>query len=320
MRARAARLSAHGAPLSIEELDLPEPCEGQCIVKMAYGGVNPVDRYQVLGRVATDAALPRTVGSEGAGVISSTDGDDGRRVFVNRGAVVRPSDGLWASHVLAARDKVIDVPDGVGLDVAAGMGVAGVTALRCVSELGEVTTADRVLVLGGSGGVGSIIVSIAHRIGAEVVAQTTSSSKASFLTAQGADRVVVADAGALLAELGGWQPSVVFDPLGDGFTGVGIEALSPRGRLVLFGTSADASGILPLQSLYRKALRVFGYGGLIEPEERIASGVRLGFEAVEQGRMAIVVGSVTPLGEVNEALERLANREVHGKQVLDLRA
>jgi NADPH2:quinone reductase len=320
MRARAARLIEHGQPLAVEEIDLPDPADGELVVEMAYAAVNPVDRYQVLGRVAADAPLPRTLGSEGAGIVRSQGTDDGRRVFVNRASVVRPSDGTWASRVLVARDKVIEVPEKVGLDVSAAIGVAGVTALRCVTELAAVTADDQVLVLGASGGVGSVIVGLAHRIGAYVVGQTGSEAKAGFVTERGADRVVVTDAAQLVAELGSWQPSVVFDPLGDGFTTAGIEALSARGRLVLFGTSADPSGTLPLQALYRKGLKVLGYAGLLESEERVAEGVRLCLAALQDGRMEIVIGSVLSLDEVDVALDRFASREVQGKQLLDLHA
>ncbi|HET9091932.1 MAG TPA: zinc-binding alcohol dehydrogenase family protein [Acidimicrobiales bacterium] len=317
MRTRAARLAAHGEPLVIDEVELPEPDKGQLVVEMAYAGVNPVDRYQVLGRVAADAALPRTVGSEGSGTVASPSGG-ARRVFVNRDALVREGDGLWASHALVRADKLVDVPDGVGLEMAAAMGVAGVTAWRCVTELAKVTPSDRVLVLGASGGVGSIAVSIAHHLGAEVVAQTGSARKADFVGGRGADRVVVAEANTLLDQLAGFVPTVVLDPLGDGYTGAAVEALAPRGRLVLFGTSADGSGTLPLQALYRKAVTILGYGGLIEPEERIRQGVHDCLEALAAGRLEIVIDDVVALGAVNEALERLATRGVEGKLVLDL--
>lgn len=320
MRATAARLVRHGEPLVVQEIDLPEPGEGECLVQLGFAGVNPVDRYQVLGRVAKDAPLPRTLGSEASGWLLSGDGSKKEPVFVNKSALVRPDDGLWASHGLVRSSAAIPVPPGVDPDVVAAMGVAGVTAWRCAVEIGATTEADQVLVLGASGGVGSILVSIAHRRGCYVVAQTGSKDKVRFLEDRGADRVVVADAATLAAELGAFSPTVAFDPLGGGFTGAAIEQMAERGRLVLFGTSADPSGTIPLQALYRKALRVIGYAGLIEPPERILDAVRDGLGAVSQGAMEIVIGARVSLADVNEGLEQLANRAVEGKLVLDLRA
>ncbi len=316
MRALTARLTAHGAPLELEEVELPEPGPGECLVEMAFGGVNPVDRYEALGRVNAGAPLPRTLGAEGSG-LAEVDGEK-RRVFLNRAAPARPGDGLWASHVVAREDKLIDLPAAVGLEEAAAVGVAAVTAWRCVTELGEVVPEDKVLVLGASGGVGSIVVSIAHRIGAEVVAQVGSPEKAGFTKERGADQVIVSEAASLAEELGSYSPTVVFDPLGGAFTGAAIEALAPRGRLVLFGTSADPRGEVPLQAVYRKALRVLGYGGLIESEGRMAKGVADTLAALAEGRLEVVVDKVLPLSEVNTALENLAARRVRGKQVLAL--
>ena len=110
----------------------------------------------------------------------------------------------------------------------------------------------------------------------------------------------------------------MFDPLGGGFTGGVIEALAPRGRLVLYGTSADATGQLPLQALYRKSLRVLGYGGLMETADAIAAGIRAALQAVAEGRLEIAIDSRLPLDDVNVAFERLVDRSVCGKVVLAL--
>ncbi len=316
MRANAARLLSHGAPLEVEEVELPSPGPGECLVELAFAGVNPVDRYEALGRVNPEAPLPRTLGTEASGFVRR--GGRVRRVFLNRFSLARQADGLWASHVVAREDKLIELPAGVGLEQAAVVGVAGVTAWRCVTEIAAVSGKDKVLVLGASGGVGSAIVSIAHRLGAEVVAQIGSPDKEAFTRARGADRVVVCQASSLKDELGPFTPSAVFDPLGGGFTGAAVGLLSPRGRLVIFGTSAGPSGEVPLQGIYRKALRVLGYGGLIESEGRIAAGVSDSLQALREGRFELVVDRVLPLAAANTALENIAERRVQGKQVLAL--
>jgi NADPH2:quinone reductase len=304
--ARAARLVAHSKPLVIRDVDLPDPVPGEVLVDMAYGGVNPVDRYNALGRVAAEVPLPRTLGSEGSGVVGE------RRVLV-RGR------GLWATAAVVPESAVVDVPIGVGLAEAAALGVAGVTAWRCTIELAAVVPEDRVLVLGASGGVGSMIVSLAHHLGAAVCGQTASPAKAEFLRGLGADRVVVGESRDLPAELNDFQPTVVFDPLGDGYTAAALEAMEPRGRLILFGTSADVSGLIPLQALYRKSLRVLGYGGLMESEEALTKASRAALEALNDGRFKVTVDAVLPLERANEAFERLVDRSVSGKLLLDLR-
>lgn len=128
--------------------------------------MDPVDRYRVAGTVDAGSPLPRTLGSEGAGTFR------GRPVVVFGHGVGRTRDGIWATKAIVPRAAIIDVPDGIDLQHAAVMGVAGLTAWRTVTELAQVTKDDRVLVLGAAGGVGSVIVSLAHRLGATVWGQS----------------------------------------------------------------------------------------------------------------------------------------------------
>lgn len=317
MRVQAARLETHGEPLVVEDIDLPAPSAEEVVIDMAFGGVNPVDRYGALGRVAADGPLPRTLGSEGAGFV------DGDRPVIARGhGLGSMRDGLWATQAVVPADALIDVPPGVALEAAAAMGVAGVTAWRTTIELAKVTPEDRVLVLGASGGVGSMIVSIVHRIGATVWGQTGDAAKRSFVAERGAEHVAVTDSddlGSFVAELAGLRPTVVLDALGGPFFGAAIEAMAPRGRLIAFGTSADANGWVPLQALYRKSLQVIGYGGLMETDESIAAGIAEALRAAADGRLEVCIDSLIPLPEVNDAFARLVDRSVRGKLLLDLR-
>jgi NADPH:quinone reductase len=310
----AARLVRHGEPLRVEEVELPDPGPGEVVVTLSYAGVNPVDRYGAEGRVAADGPVPRTLGAEGTGQVQD------RPVVVHGYGLGTRRDGLWAGAAVVPEAALIDLPEGVDPVAAATMGVAGVTAWRVVTELGRVGADDRVLVLGASGGVGAIAVSVAHRLGAEVWGQTVKPANAEWIARRGADHVVVAGAGDLAAATAAFAPTVVVDPLGDGFTGAAIEAMAPHGRLVIFGTSADPTGDLPLQALYRKGLTVEGYGGLIEPDDVLAEAIGASLRALAGGRFEVPVDAVVPLAEVNEALSRLASHGTRGKLVLDLAA
>ena len=63
----AARLTAHGEPLSVESVDLQTPGDGEEIVSLLYAGLNPSDWYSANGRLAADSPLPRTPGTEASG-------------------------------------------------------------------------------------------------------------------------------------------------------------------------------------------------------------------------------------------------------------
>lgn len=314
MPVTAVRLVEHGQLLHVEELDLAEPGPQEAIMDVAFAGLNPVDMYAAQGEVAADAPVPRTLGTEGAGTV------DGRRVVAHGYGIGTTRDGLWASAAVVPRAALVDVPDEVELKQAAAMGVAGVTAWRTVTELAQVKADDTVLVLGASGGVGSIIVSAAHCLGATVIGQTGSEDNAEWIRQRGADHVIVADASHLAEAAGALHPTVTFDGLGDGYTGAAIEALEPHGRLVLFGTSARPDGQVPLRSLYRKGISVLGYAGLLESDEVMSAAIGKALQALAAGQMSVPVDAAVPLTQVNEAFGQIRQRRAKGKVVLDTTA
>jgi NADPH2:quinone reductase len=309
---RAARLIELGAPLQVEQVELPSPGEDEVRVELHYGGVNPIDRYNAAGQVNPDAVRPRTLGGEAAGEV------DGRLVLVAGEGLGFVRDGLWSEAAVVPREAVVDVPDGVAPEHAAAMGIAGLTALNCVRTLARVTAEDRVVVLGASGGVGSMIVSLAHSVGATVWGQTGSEAKVPNITAEGADRVLVGGPEEIAGGLAEYEPTVAFDVLGDGYVATLVEAMAARGRIVSLGVSAGADVTFNMRQLYRKMVSLLGYGGTILTRDERGPGLRAALEAVRAGELSVRIDSVLPLNDVNEAFQRLVDRRVQGKLLLDL--
>jgi NADPH2:quinone reductase len=310
---RAARLHEHGAPLVVEDVALAEPGDGEVRVDLEFGGVNPVDGYVAAGRVAPDGPRPRTLGGEASGWVQ------GRAVLVAGEGLGASRDGVWAQAAVVPRAAVVDLPAGVGTREAAAMGIAGLTALNCARTLARVGAQDRVIVLGASGGVGSMIVALAAHAGATVWGQTGSADKAAGIVEQGAQRVLVGDAQAIAAEIARFAPTAAFDPLGGEFTAPLVEGLAAHGRLVSFGTSAGAEVAFNLQSLYRKSLSLLGYGGMQLTRAQRRPGLEAALEALREGALTVRIDEVLALDQVNEAFERIAGRAVQGKLLLALR-
>ncbi len=313
-RVRAARLIEHGRPLVVEEVELQTPSRpaGEVRVDLAFAGVNPVDRYVAEGRVAPDATLPRTLGGEAAGYV------DGRAVLVAGEALGTARDGVWAQAAIVPAASILDLPAGVEPRDAAAMGIAGLTALNCVRKLARVSQDDRVFVTGASGGVGSMVVSLAHAAGATVWGQTGSQEKVAGIAQAGAARVLVGDAEQVAPALAEFEPTVAIDGLGDGFLAPVVDAMASRGRIVSYGTSAGADVTFNLQALYRKMLSLLGYGGMQLTREERRPGLEEALAALSAGELTVRVDSVLPLARVNEAFERLTRRDVQGKLLLEL--
>lgn len=309
---RAVRLHAPGGEPCVDRLDPPPAGADTVLVRMAYAGVNPIDSYVRAGAVGDPANLPRILGVEGVGEV------DGRLHVVYGAGVGIARDGTWTQLAAVPPAALVPVPDGVDPLQAASAGVVGVTAVRAVDDCARLTPADRVLVLGAGGGVGSAAVSLARSRGATVFGQVSGEHKADLVASLGAEPVIAADPGALRARLGGLAVTVALDPLGGDWTGVLVDALPVGGRLVSYGVSAGAQVRLDMRALYRKNLTVTGYGGVTQPPERIRDGIGRALRALADRSMTIPVHAVLPMADAGKALTAIAERTPRGKLVLDL--
>ena len=308
-----ALLDDLGGTLRVAHTPDPEPGPGEVVVAIEFAGVNPLDVWITRGSVGAAARhLPWVPGTEAVGTV------DGRSVLV-RGAglgVLRP--GLYRQRAAVPVDALLDLPAGVDGAQVAALPVAGMTAWHAVHTKGAVTADDRVLVLGASGGVGSLAVQVARATGATVWGHTGNPAKVDAVTADGAHHVVVSDATGLAAAVAELRPTVVLDALGGAYTEQAVEALQVGGRLVVYGTSADERIGMNLRTFYRKGLTMLGYTGLVESPalQREVLDRLLGLLA--QGALRVPV-EVLPLAQAAEAHARIVERRVQGKLVLDCR-
>jgi NADPH2:quinone reductase len=307
---KAARIHAFGDELSIDEVGEPEPREGDLIVPVRFAGVNPLDVWVTQGTVAGgQQQLPFVPGAEGVVEV------DGRLAVARGGGLGVTRDGLYRERAAIPRDAVVPLPDGVDIQQAAGAAAAGSTAIA-LAEVAGVGPGDRVLILGASGGVGSLMIQVAKSTGATVWGQTTSSDKAEFLEELGVDRAVVAAADQLPKVAGDLEPTVVIDPLGDGYTRAAVEALQPHGRIALYGTSVGHLQEMDLRALYRKAVQLLTYSGTIDPPEHNRELLEAVLNAIARGDLRVPIDEVLPLDHAGEAHRRILERGVRGKLLL----
>jgi NADPH2:quinone reductase len=307
---KAARIHEFGGTLRIDDTPEPSPGDGEVVVDVRFAGVNPLDVWVTQGTVAGGSQrLPFVPGVEAVGDL------DGRPVLVHGGGLGTSRDGLYRERAAVPVAAIRDVPENVDPRQAAGIAVTGPTAWRLVHDVTHVGPEDRVLVLGASGGVGSLAVQLVKAAGATVCGQSSTEQKAEFVREIGADRVVVASAPELEDQVAGFEPTVVLDPLADGFTTAAVRAIQPFGRIALFGASAGSTVEFDLRALYRKSVQLLTYSGTIEPEERLGEAIGHVLHALAAGDLRAAV-EVLPLGDAAVAHARIMERRVRGKLVL----
>lgn len=192
---RALVLTRYGGPDSalLREVPRPEPGRGEVRVRVQAAGLNPVDFKTREGqlRVVQRYPLPAVMGNELAGVVERV-GDGvtqfaaGDRVFAR---MPKAAMGAFAEYAVVTENHLTAMPVSVDFATAAGVPLAGLTALQALRDELHLTSGSRVFIPGGAGGVGTFAIQLAKWLGAEVT--TTASPRGRALVEKmGADRVI----------------------------------------------------------------------------------------------------------------------------------
>ncbi|RDE10080.1 quinone oxidoreductase family protein [Pelagibacterium lacus] len=242
---RRAIYRSHGGPdvIEIEELALPVPGPGQALVRVAAAGVNFFDTQARSGLYARP--LPAVLGTEGAGTVEAV-GPDVTEVAPGDRVVWILAPGSYASHVVVPIARIALLPDFIDFGAAAATFYQALTAHYLGCSTYPLKEGDVALVHSGAGGVGMLLTQIAKIRGATVISTVSSPSKVDAARDAGADHVIVytgEDFAARASDLtGGRGVDVVYDAVGLETYEKSMEALRPRGMLVLYG---EASGVVP---------------------------------------------------------------------------
>ena len=328
------RAERFGGPdvLAVHRVPVPRPGPGEVLVRVEAAGVNFAD---VMRRrndpYPFPTPLPFTPGSEVAGVVEALgDGVDGPPPGTPVFALVgRDGSGGYAQYAVAPAQQVVPVPPGIGVREAAGLVVAGTTAVLALTEVGGLTTGSTVLVEGAGGGVGSYAVQVARLLGATVVGAAAGPARREAAAAAGAHHVV--DYGrpgweAQVRELtGGRGVDLVLQLGGDSTIREVFSVLAPFGRVVVIGVpggrqlTLDEAAVRAFfhdpalnQSLHAFNLGLF-FG--LRPQAAAAALTTL-VGHVAAGRVTVPVGTVLPLEEAARAHRLLEERATTGKVVL----
>ena len=317
----AVQIAETGGPEVVQLVQRPDPApgDGQITVAVAAAGVNFIDTYHRSGLY--DMALPLVLGQEGSGtVLEVGDGVDG--FAVGDRVAWAGSTGSYAERAAVNAAVAYKVPDGVDLDVAAAIGVQGLTAHYLISDCPRIGPGDRCLVHAGAGGTGRLIVQMAKLRGAEVVATVGSDAKAELARAAGADHVVnytTTDlVGGVEAAVGPEAIDVVYDGVGAAVYDASLQLLRMRGAMVTFGNASGAvEPKAPLhlmgKSLWLTRPKLWDF---IATREALDARTAEVFGWIAAGQLDVRIAARLPLAEAAEAHRLLQGRVLAGKILL----
>jgi NADPH:quinone reductase len=308
--------------LSLGEVPEPAARAGEAIVSVKAVGLNFFDILLVAGKYQHRPAFPFSPGAEFAGVVEGT-GADVLGIAAADRVIGHLDSGAARERVAISAERLIQIPDTLDFERAAGLTVTYGTSLYALKDRAHLVPGETLAVLGAAGGVGLAAVELGRLLGARVIACASSDEKLAFARAHGASETVnyanenLRDALRALTDQEGID--VVYDPVGGAYTEAAVRALAWGGRLLVVGFAAGEIPKLPLNLMLLKGCDVRGvfWGAWTrrEPEAHRAN-MRQIVAWCAEGKLSGHVHAVYPLAEAAQALGSLSDRSVMGKVVL----
>jgi NADPH:quinone reductase len=318
----AVQIDQHGGPEQMTFRELPDPSAGpgDVLVEVAAAGVNFIDTYQRTGLYPV--SLPYILGLEASGtVVGIGAGVDSLAVGDHVAWATTP--GSYATSVAVPADRVMRVPETMGLDVAAAVPLQGMTAHFLTTDTFPLAAGDRCLIHAGAGGVGLLLIQIAKLKGAEVFTTVGSPDKAELASAAGADHTILyndVDFVDAIRSIAGDRPiDVVYDGVGRSVFAKSLTVIRPRGMMVTFGNaSGPPDPVAPLElsangSLFLTRPTLFHH---VASQAEIQARADDLFAWIDAGTLEFRIGARYDLEDAAEAHRALEGRSTTGKVLL----
>jgi NADPH2:quinone reductase len=319
---KAIQVSQTGGPevLTLVDVPTPTPKPNEALVEIKASGVNFIDVYFREGRYPT--TLPFINGQEGAGVVTEV-GSEVTSVKVGDRIAYTSSLGSYAEFAAVPAARLVKIPDALSFEQAAAAMLQGMTAHYLLYSSYKLQSGETALIHAAAGGVGLLLVQMAKRIGARVIATAGSEEKAQLARDAGADHCIIYTQADFEAETkrltDGKGVHVVYDGVGKATFDKDLEVLRMRGYLVLFGGSSGAVPAFDLIKLSQKGSlfitrpTLAHYTATREDLEWRANDV-LGM--IARGDLNLRIHKIYPLAEAAQAHRDLEGRKTTGKLLL----
>ena len=319
---KAIRVQHTGGPevMELVEVPVPQPKSNEVLVKVRVAGVNSIDRQFRDGSLRTP--LPFILGQEGAGVVTAA-GTQTKLVKVGDRVAWSGTLGSYAEYVASPEQHLVPIPASISDEQAAAVMMHGLTAHYLVNDAHKLKAGETALVHAAAGGVGLLIVQLAHAIGARVIGTVSSAEKGELARDAGADEAIVFTRQDFETEVrrltAGKGVDVVYDGVGKATFEKNLNVMKMRGMLVLYGMSSgpvppvDPAKLSEKGSLYMARTTLAHFTAT--REELIARTTSL-FAMISDGRLKVRIAKQFPLAEAAEAHRELEGRHLTGKLLL----
>ena len=323
---QAVEITQPGAPdvLRPARRPAPVPGHGQILIRLHYAGVNRPDVLQRAGSYAPPPGASDLPGLEGAGEVAAVGPGVTGWAVGDRLCALLPGGG-YAEYAVCHAEHALPVPQGMDMRAAACLPETFFTVYSNVVMRGGLHAGERFLVHGGSSGIGTTAIQLAHALGARVFTTAGSDEKCAACTALGAEVAVNYRSGdfvEVMKQAGG--ANLILDMVGGSYLPRNVQALANDGRLVQIAFLTGPKVELNFAELMVRRLTITG--STLRPQSdlakaRIAAELRrVVWPMLDAGRVGPVIDREFALADAADAHAYLEGGTHIGKIVLRMAA
>ncbi len=323
----AVEIAAPGGPeqLRMARRPMPQPGEGEVLVRVAAAGVNRPDVMQRQGRYPPPAGASDIPGLEVAGEVIALGANVSGLALGDRVTALLPGGG-YADHALAAAALCLPIPNGLSMVEAAALPETFFTVWTNLFERGGLKAGESVLIHGGTSGIGTTSIQLAAAWGARVFATAGTTEKARACERLGAARGIDYRAEdfveVIRQETAGKGVDLILDMVGASYLARNMDAAALEGRLVVISLIGGARAEINLGTLMSKRLTVTGSTlrvRTVAQKAAVADGLRRNvWPLLAAGRVRPVIHATFPLAQASEAHRLMETSQHIGKIVLTI--
>lgn len=310
-----------GSLLSLQEVESAIPRKREVLIRVASAGLNRADLLQSLGKYpAPHGVVSNIPGLEVAGEIIGVGPDAHDFKAGDRVCALLPGGG-FAEQVCIDERCCLLIPSNLSFSEAASLPEALYTVWLNVFQLGSLKANEKLLVHGGSSGIGAHSILLARAFGAEVSVTVGSEQKASFCRKLGATKAINYKEEDFLEAFSSQKFNVILDMVGGDYLEKNMELLDLEGRLVSINAMSGRFGKLDILAMMQKRIILTGStlrNRSVEFKNQIGRELNeLVLPLYESGQLKPVVFKEFPVAEAGLALELMYSSEHMGKIVLN---
>ncbi|MFZ9722668.1 MAG: NAD(P)H-quinone oxidoreductase [Burkholderiaceae bacterium] len=324
---RQVAITRPGGPdvLVLERAEIPQPAANEVLIRVVAAGVNRPDVLQRMGLYDPPAGASLIPGLEVAGEIVEC-GPGCKRYRPGDLVCALVSGGGYAEYCLAPETQTLPIPKGLTFTQAAGIPETHFTVWSNVFDRGELQAGQSVLIHGGSSGIGTTAIQLAHQFGARVFATAGSIKKCQACLRLGADKAINYKTEDFLSivkeETQGRGVDLVLDMVGGKNIQKNIRSLAPDGRLVHIAFLESSVAEIDLMPVMLKRLTITGSTlrpRTLDQKAEIASKLQTHvWPLFESTKIRVVVDSCFSLEQVAQAHMLMESSTHIGKIILRL--